>query len=86
MHTGDTVYYARTHPEVGIYDVLELHIRTVKERYFVGTDVKSSQAFLFNYEDLNKIVFYDRQEALKLVTEEEKHRKNISDERFYEEY
>lgn len=86
MNKGDTIYFARTHPEVGIYEVLELHVRTVAEQYFVGTDVKSSQAFLFNYEDLNKIVFYDRQKALELVLEEEKHKKIISDETFYEEF
>ena len=38
MKKKDILYYARIVPKTGIYEVCELLIRTVEERYFVGID------------------------------------------------
>ena len=48
----DILYYARIIPTVGIVDVCQLTIRTVKEEYFVGCDKVDKHAYLFNYSDL----------------------------------
>lgn len=83
----DTVYYARIMPSVGIYDLLDINIRTVAETYFVGVDKRDKRAYLFNNDALGKTVFTDRKEALKVVKEAEKHKtKIISNEIYYEEY
>lgn len=88
VNVKDTLYYARIIPTVGIYDVCQLTIRTVKDDYFVGCDKSDKHAYLFNYSDLNKTVFYKRKDALDLVIETENRNKNkkISNETFYEEY
>lgn len=36
VNVKDVLYYARIIPRVGIFDVCQLKIRTVKEDYFVG--------------------------------------------------
>ena len=82
----DTVYYARILPNSGIYDVCELTIRTIEDTYFVGIDKRDKHAFLFGYNAIDDIVFDDRNLALNKVKEAEKHKLNISDETYYEEY
>ena len=83
---GQIVYYARIIPPVGMYEIYELKIRTVEETYFVGVDKKTKHAFLFGNHALDKIVFNDRKDALKIVKEAEKNKKKVSEEIYYEEY
>jgi hypothetical protein len=83
----DIVYYARIMPSSGIYDVLELKVRTVEEDWFVGIEKRDKQAFLFADTDIDKIIFVDRNKALNLVkTAEANKKETINDEIFYEEY
>lgn len=67
MTKGDVYYYARIHPATGIFEVDKLRIRTVEDTYFVGTEKRTKQAFLFNYDELEEVVFLDRTKALDLV-------------------
>ncbi len=83
----DTVYYARTIPTVGIFDVCQLVIRTVENNYFVGCDKTDKHAYLLHFNDLNKTVFTNRKQALDVVLTAEKNNKNkIYKEILYEEY
>ena len=82
----DIVYYARIQPTLGVYDVLELIVRTVETDWFTGMDKRDKRVYLFNNKDINKTVFNDRKEALKIVKEAEKNKKNIVFETNYEEY
>lgn len=84
----DILYYARIIPTVGIFDVCQLTIRTVKQDdYFVGCDKSDKHAYLFNYSDLGEVVFHDRKQALgKVLAAETNNKKKISKETFYEEY
>ena len=41
---GDILYVARIIPSCGIYEIIELKIRTVEDTYFVGTDKYTKQA------------------------------------------
>ncbi|MGF0102136.1 hypothetical protein [Bariatricus sp. SGI.019] len=86
LNKKDTVYYTRIIPNCGIYDVLELKIRTVTDTYFVGVEKRDKQCFLLSYNDIGKIVFKDRKDAVMKVKEAEEHKKVISDEILYEEY
>ena len=71
MNKGDTVYFARVNHRVGIYDLCELHVRTVYEKCFVGVDADSKQAFLISNDDIGEYVFYDRFSALEVLQREE---------------
>lgn len=86
MKVKDILYYARIIPTVGIFDICQLTIRTVKEDYFVGCDKVDKHVYLFNYSDLGEIVFHDRKQALDKVLVAENNKKKINNEVFYEEY
>ena len=82
----DTVYYARIIPTTGIYEVCELHIRTVEDDYFVGIDKRDKHAYLFGYNAIDDTVFADRKNALKKVRDAEKNKVEVSEETYCEEY
>ena len=85
MKKGDVIYYARVIPNI-LYEVCELKIRTVEDTYFVGIENRSKHAFPFNYNELDKIVFYDRKIALQIVKEAEKNKTKNYSESSYDEY
>ncbi len=86
LNKGQIIYYARIIPSVGIYEILELKIRTVEDSYFVGTESSTQHAYLFGNSALNKTIFLDREKALKLVKEAEQNIQPICNETYYEEY
>ena len=86
MKKGDTFYYTKIIPELGVYELHELIIRTVEETYFVGTDTKDKRAYLLSYEDIMETVFVNRKDALDKIKTAEKHKPKVSDETYYEEY
>ena len=52
------------------FEVHELKIRTVTDDYFVGIDKEGTrQAYLFYFNDVNKIIFKDRKKAVKKINE-----------------
>ena len=53
----DIVYYTKIMPSVGVYDLCELHIRTVEDDYFVGVDKGDKHAYLFGYNSIDKTIF-----------------------------
>jgi hypothetical protein len=83
---GEKLYYARIMPTIGVYDVIDMKVRTVGEDWFVCTEEKTKHAFYFNEKDFKKSIFLDRDEALVLVKKSEKHGKKVSSEIYYEEY
>lgn len=87
LKKGELIYWSRYLPNAGVFNVIDLKIRTVTDTYFVGIDIKDKHAYLFYYSDLDKIVFMNRKDALKNCAETEKNNKRkISDEKYYEEY
>lgn len=86
MNKRDIVYYTRIFPNVNMYELDELKIRTVTDDYFVGIEKRSKQAFLFQYSDIGKVIFIDRQDALRKVKEAEKNKSKVATETYYEEY
>lgn len=82
---GDVVYYAQCLEPVGIFEVLELIVRTVEDTWFVGIEKKDKQALLFSYKDIDKHIFFHRHDALMTVKEAEQScKKKVSDEIYYE--
>lgn len=87
LNKNDIVFYARILPNSGIYDVLELKIRTIESNWFVGIEKRDKQAFLFADTAIDKMVFADRGKALEIVKAAESNKKEIvNDEIYYEEY
>lgn len=83
---GDKIYFSRILPEVGVYEVCDLKVRMVTEDWFSATEKRTHKTFLFSYTDINRTIFYNREEAVLTVKEQEKNKKIISDEKYYEEY
>jgi len=81
----DKLYYARIIPTVGIYEVCEIMLRTVRDDWFVGIEKRDKHAFLFSYNDINNVLFENRRDALEKVKEAEKNKKPINEETYYEE-
>ena len=86
LKKNQIVYYTRIIPSSGIYDILELKLRTVESNWYVGCEKRDKQAYLFYVSDIGKTIFVDRDEALVRVQEAESHKKYVSDETDYEEY
>ena len=85
---GDIVYYARIMPTLGIFEVEELKLRTVEEDYFVGLNKHDKRAFLFFMNSIGDKIFLNRKDALNKVKYAQAHSKikEVSSERYYEEY
>ena len=83
---SDLVYYARIIPTSGIYEVIDLKVRTVADDFLVGIENRTKHAYLLYISDIGRVLFFDRKEALKVVKEAEKSGKKVSDEKYYEEY
>lgn len=86
LNQKDIVYYARIIPTSSIYDVCELIIRTVEDSWFVGIDKRDKHAYLLHNDDIGKIVFNKRKDALNKVLDAESNKKETIDETYYEEY
>ena len=71
IKVGQIMYWARVLPKIDIYDLYELKVRTVYDTYFVAVDKKSEQSYLFSYDAIDKVVFFDRSVALEIVKEKE---------------
>lgn len=86
LHKFDTVYHARIHPSLGMYDLDELKVISITDTYFTGMEKHTKRAFLFPYSAFGKNVFMKRQDALEKVREAETNKKEVSTETYYEEY
>lgn len=78
INKGSTVYYARIHHETGIYELCELHVRTVYADSFVGVDTQSKVAYYISFEDCDVFVFDNRNDALHVVQKAEKLKKDFT--------
>ena len=83
---GTVMYYARISHNLGMYELCELKVRSVYDTYFVALENRTKIAFLFGYTLIGETVFFNRKEALEKVREAEKDKREISTERYYEEY
>ena len=83
---GTVMYYARISHNLGMYELCELKVRSAYDTYFVALENRTKIAFLFGFSLVGKTVFFSRKEALEKVREAEKDKREISTERYYEEY
>ena len=86
LQKHDILYYARIFKKLDVYDVVELSVRTVRDTWFVGVEKRTEHAYTFSTDLIGKTVFQNREDALEVVKEAEKHRIKVNNERYYEEY
>ena len=77
INIGDTLYYARIMPKLGIFDVYDLKVRTVEDTYFSTMDKRDKKSYLFSYNDIGKTVFINREEAVNKTKEAEKNKPKV---------
>ena len=70
----DKVYYARIHHNTVTYDVCDLVVQSVRDTYFAATDKRDKHRYLFSYNDINKLIFLDKEDALKIVLDAQANR------------
>lgn len=84
---GMTVYYSQCLDFCGVFELLELRIRTVEDGWFAAIEDKTKHVYLFYDKSIGKEIFFDRKEALDVVkAAEENCKRKFSDEKCYEEY
>ena len=71
---GTKVYWTRIHPQICVYDLYDLTVRSVYDTYFVAVDKRSKQSYIFNYKDINKTIYIERTDALDYIKTEESKR------------
>lgn len=69
MDIGSVCFYCTVVPPCGIYECLELIIRTVTNSYYVGVDVKTKQAMIFTEDMIDTYVFRTRSDAVQALKE-----------------
>ena len=67
MQKDDVVYFCQVIPNCNIYEILELKIRTVTEKWYVGVDEKTKQAQIFTEDMIDQYVFTHRVDALEAL-------------------
>lgn len=72
FNIGQIVFYTRILPKVGIYDLLEIKLRTVEDTYIVGCDEKDHTAYLISEIEAETCIFTSRKDALNKIKEEKK--------------
>ena len=87
LNKKDKLYYARILPQVGIYEVCEIVVRTITDTWFAGIDKRDKRAHLFSNNDIGKIIFHEREMALEKAFEAESNApKNTCETESYEKY
>lgn len=69
MDKGDIYYYVRYLPKIEQYDIVQVKLRTVTDKYYVGVFTDGSrQTVLFSDNDLNNLAFYNFGDAKERLT------------------
>ena len=64
IQKDDIIYFSHVLPNLNIYEVLEMKIRTVGVNWFVASSTKNrNNVYAFTDDDINQIVFQTYQEA-----------------------
>ena len=86
INRGDKLFWARIVPCCGIYEVHDLHVRTVGKDYYVGVDKHDKHAYLLGFNEVDENVFDNRLIALRRIHNAEQKYPQINGETYYEEY
>lgn len=72
LKKGKLVYWVRVVPRCQIFDVIDMKVRTVTDDYFTACYTEGlGQTQLFNFSDIDHIVFESRAEAIEICSDRE---------------
>ena len=74
---GDSVIFARVLPKIGYYELLDLKLVSVYEKYCTGTDSQTKQTYPFSRNLAEKVLFLNRKLAIKYLDEKKLENKNV---------
>lgn len=77
LQKGDAVIFARVLPSISYYELLDLHIVSVYEKYCTGTDLKTKQTYSFNRKLAEEVLFLNRNMAIEYLNKRKLENKNI---------
>lgn len=77
LKKGDSVIFARVLPNIGYYELLDLHIVSVYDDYCTGVDSKTKQTYCFSKKWAHDVLFLNRKLALNYLKEKEIENKNV---------
>jgi len=67
LKKGDSVVFARVLPKIGYYELIDLHIVSVYEKYCTDADLKTKQTYSFNRKLAEDVLFFDRNMAIEYL-------------------
>ncbi|MBQ4523570.1 MAG: hypothetical protein IJA10_11565 [Lachnospiraceae bacterium] len=67
----DKVFFARTMPKLGYYEIFDCVVVDIDEKYCIVSDTKTKQSFLIHNSRAEEVLFKDRKLAVKYLKEEE---------------
>ena len=63
LKKDDIVYFSHVLPNLNIYEVLEVQVRTIGVNWFVAISTKNNSVYAFTEDDKGKIILKTYQEA-----------------------
>lgn len=67
LRKGNNVIFARILPKLDYYELLDLRIVSVYEKYCTATDLKTKQTYSFSRKLAEEILFFNRKLAVEYL-------------------
>ena len=77
LRKGDSVIFARVLPKIGYYELLDLYIVSVYDKYCTGVDTKTKQTYCFGRKLAEEVLFLNRNLAINYLNQKKQENKNI---------
>lgn len=77
IQKGDSLYFARTMPKFGYYEIHNVVVVTKQDDFCTVCETKTKQSFIFNLKSMSQSLYINRDEALDYLKEEKNRNKNI---------
>ena len=77
LKKGDSVIFARVLPKIGYYELLDLHVVSVYNKYCTGADTKTKQTYCFGKKRAEDVLFLNRNLAIEYLDKKKQKNRNI---------
>ena len=77
LRKGDSVIFARVLPRIGYYELLDLYIVSVYNKYCTGADTKTKQTYCFGRKWAEDVLFLNRNLAIEYLNKKKQENKNV---------
>lgn len=73
----DTVFYARVMPNLGYYEIHELHMVSIYDDYCTASDIKTRQTFVLSTKEALELLYKNRKEAVNCLKKKQAENKYV---------